>query len=166
MNRVTPTDNTAPATPVAATPATTPAPSTTATPAATIPGSVAAPAIVTKKTRKPRSDAGQPRKPTTGKKPGRKPGKKAVAAGKQPEIVLFYQLLTDDGKPTNKGSMQLSTKMDIPAKKFKDAIGEVLSNAQDEANRESHLGKKCRIIAVLDSFTIAGDVAVTVRAER
>jgi len=126
-----------------------------------------------KRTRTPSTDKGKVRGKRTAKSTSVKPGPKCARK-------LYYRLLSPDLVEGLDNAL-LSTAMvegldnelflgedlrPLAAVTPSDAVREVLLLSQRDENRDTHIGRPCQIIGLLDKFTIAGKVHVQVKAER
>lgn len=121
-------------------------------PAIVEPAGEAVPETKVGKTRKPRADKGKPR------------GSKGVASksskhGRKSPKGLYYILNALDDKTP-------SATYELKAFKLRDALREIMANASRPDCAESHLGRRCRVVAILDEFKLVGETKTKVMAER
>ena len=112
-------------------------------------GTAPAPAAVARAPRKPRSDKGQAK--PRGKA---KPRAKAV---RLPVQKMLAQVELADGSATTHALKAMTATA---------AVAEVLKLASAQENAEKMAGAKVGIVAVVDVFTIASDIQVSVKAKR
>lgn len=106
-----------------------------------------------KKQRKPRADKGQKRDPA---KPTGKRGRK----GRKGVLKLYY-LLTDKDEPATK-----PVQFELKSTRIRDAVREVMANAQRADCQDTHRDKHCRILGIMDEFDLNCDVQVKVKVTR
>ena len=113
-------------------------------------GTAPAPAAAARAPRKPRSDKGQAK--PRGKA---KPRAKAVRLPVQ-KMLAQVELADGSAKTTHELKAMTATA----------AVAEVLKLASAQENAEKMAGAKVGIVAVVDVFTIASDIQVSVKAKR
>jgi hypothetical protein len=122
--------------------------------------SAAAASKPSKRTRKPSPDKGKVRGKRTTKPVNVKPGPKCARK-------LYYRLLSPEMvEGLDNASFLADGLRPLASVTPSDAVREVLALSQLDENRDTHLGRACQIIGLLDKFTIAGKVHVQVKAER